>query len=238
MHGPINIRFLTKFGLCGQKHYSCTYIVFSMNLVNDLIIVLITGTFSTSNCAALYVTVLKPIQDYLCLSLCCHLWVSVRINAFTLPSPTNNICRLSWALVTRHRGNASKIGSPWFIAVWILEATDLMNVNPLQLLRFSTIFVSSKENEDFHVTTVSLEEAKLYTKLFAWKFIGPEYTVNCIEKLTVGCLTYSPPFYIVRILIIPLNSNNVKSFCLRCFIATEEHSFSWSFQLLARSSFW
>jgi len=87
-----------------------------------------------------------------------------------------------------------------------------MNVNPLQLLKFSTIFVSSKKNDDFRVTTVSLNEAKLYTKLFAWKFIGPEYTVNCIEKLTAGCLTYSPLFYIVRILIIPLNTYNVKSF--------------------------
>jgi hypothetical protein len=117
---------------------------------------LTTEIVCSSNWNALYATALQSIQDYLCLSLCCHLWVSVRVNAFTTSSPSNNIYRLSWASAAWYRGNASKKRNQWYIAVSILEATDRMNINPLQLLRFSTIFVSSKEKDDFRVTTVSL----------------------------------------------------------------------------------
>ena len=69
------------------------------------------------------------------------------------------------ASAAQYRGSASKIGSPWCIAVWILEATDRMNINPLQLLRFSTILVSYKAN-----TMIVVWQLLVYSR--------PNYTPN------------------------------------------------------------
>jgi hypothetical protein len=53
----------------------------------------------------------------------------------------------------------------WCIAVWIFEATNRMNINPLPLLRFSTIFVSYTEN-----TTTFMRQLLVYSR--------PNYTPN------------------------------------------------------------